>query len=329
MKDELSLDIGSDKHVLTLGREVLIREGQALIKLSNELEGSGFVDVVRLILACKGHVVILGVGKSGHVGKKIAASLASTGTPSFFIHPSEAKHGDLGMITARDLAVLISYSGRSEEILSLLPYLHDIGVSTVALTNLSSSELASKTSAHVALKVDREACPYNLAPTVSSSATLGVGDAIAMALMRIKRFTKEEFSKNHPAGNLGKVLTVKIRDVMVTGDKVPAVPPGTLFLDAISYMANKRLGFVVVVDTFSRPLGVFTDDDMVRVLKGRDNVFDLKISDVMAVNLRCVHEYELIADCVSIDVSAILVVDHKGKLVGVSHKYDLVASIVV
>lgn len=312
-----------------MGREVLISEGRALIKLSNELEGSGFVDVVRLVLACKGHVVILGVGKSGHVGKKIAASLASTGTPSFFIHPSEAKHGDLGMITARDLAVLISYSGRSEEVLSLLPYLSNLGVKTVALTNFSNSELASKTDAHVALKVDKEACPYNLAPTVSSSATLGVGDAIAMTLMRIKRFTKEEFSRNHPAGNLGKVLTAKIRDVMVKGDKVPALSPSTLFLDAVSYMANKRLGFVVVVDAFARPLGVFTDGDMARVLKANDSVMGLKVSEVMEVNLRCVHEDELIADCISIDVSAILVVDYKGRLLGVSHKHDLVASIAV
>ncbi|WP_024619923.1 KpsF/GutQ family sugar-phosphate isomerase [Pseudomonas kilonensis] len=329
MNDKLLSEMGSDRHLLTLGREVLISEGRALIKLSNELEDNGFVDVVRLILACKGHVVILGVGKSGHVGKKIAASLASTGTPSFFIHPSEAKHGDLGMITAHDLAVLISYSGRSEEILSLLPYLHDLGVNTVALTNFSSSELACKTNAHVALKVDREACPYNLAPTVSSSATLGVGDAIAMALMRIKRFTKEAFSKNHPAGNLGKVLTVKIRDVMVRGDKVPALPPGTLFLEAVSYMANKRLGFVVVVDTFSRPLGVFTDGDMARVLRGNDDIAYLKISDVMEINLRCVYESELIADCIGVGVSAILVVDHKGKLLGVSHKHDLLASVAV
>ncbi|MNP44873.1 Arabinose 5-phosphate isomerase KdsD [compost metagenome] len=150
-----------------------------------------------------------------------------------------------------------------------------------------------------------------------------------MALMRIKRFTKEAFSKNHPAGNLGKVLTVKIRDVMVRGDKVPALPPGTLFLEAVSYMANKRLGFVVVVDTFSRPLGVFTDGDMARVLRGNDDIAYLKISDVMEVNLRCVYESELIADCIGVGVSAILVIDHKGKLLGVSHKHDLLASVAV
>ena len=320
---------GADRQVLTLGREVLINEGRALIKLSNELENNGFVDVVRLILACKGHVVILGIGKSGHIGKKIAASLASTGTPSFFIHPSEAKHGDLGMITGRDLAILISYSGKSEEILSLLPYLYSIGVKTIALTNFSDSELASKTNAHIALKVNKEACPYNLAPTVSSSVTLGIGDAIAMALMGMKRFTKEEFSRNHPAGNLGKVLTAKIRDIMVKGDKIPALAPGTSFLDAITCMANKRLGFVVVVDALSRPLGVFTDGDIARVLKTRNNFLDLKVSDVMEMNLKYVRENELVADCISNNVSAILVVDQKGALLGVSHKHDLATSIFV
>jgi arabinose-5-phosphate isomerase len=307
----------------------LINEGRALIKLSNELENNGFVDVVRLTLACKGHVVILGIGKSGHIGKKIAASLASTGTPSFFIHPSEAKHGNLGMITGRDLAILISYSGKNEEILSLLPYLYSIGVKTIALTNFSDSELASKTNAHIALKVNKEACPYNLAPTVSSSATLGIGDAIAMALMGMKRFTKEEFSRNHPAGNLGKVLTAKIRDIMVKGDKIPALAPGTSFLDAITCMANKRLGFVVVVDALSRPLGVFTDGDIARVLKTRNNFLDLKVSDVMEMNLKSVRENELVADCISNNVSAILVVDHKGGLLGVSHKHDLATSISV
>lgn len=314
---------GADKQFLILGREVLINEGHALLKLSNELEDNGFVDVVRLVMACKGHVIVLGIGKSGHIGKKIAASLASTGTPSFFIHPSEAKHGDLGMITEHDLVILISYSGKNEEILSLFPYLYDVGVKTVALTNFSDSELAKKTDAHIALKVNKEACPYNLAPTVSSCVTLGVGDAIAMALMGVKCFTKDEFSLNHPGGNLGKLLNAKIRDVMVKGDEIPALAPNTSFLDAIAYMACKRLSFVVVVDSLLRPLGVFSDEDMSKVLKAKSNILDLKVSDVMEVNLKPVHEEESIGSCINHNASAILVVDHEGRLLGVSHKNDL------
>lgn len=320
-------ELWTDRQILTSGREVLVSEGRALIKLSNELENNGFLDTVRLILECKGHVVILGIGKSGHIGKKIAATLASTGTPSFFIHPSEATHGDLGMITAHDLAILISYSGKNEEILSLLPYLHRLGVKTIALTNSPGSELAKKANAYVTLHVNKEACPYNLAPTVSASVTLGVGDAIAMTLMKIKRITKEQFSRSHPAGNLGKVLTARIRDIMLVGDRIPALPPDASLLDTISYMASKRFRFVVVIDAMSRPLGVFTDGDIVRVLKANNNFLDLKISDVMEVNLKYAHENKLIKDCINTNASVILVTNQKGELLGASHIHDLKASI--
>lgn len=313
--------------ILTLGRAVLLSEGRAIIKLSDELSDNGFFDVVRLILNCKGHVIVLGVGKSGHIGKKIAASLASTGTPSFFIHPSEARHGDLGMITPHDIVVLISYSGKTEEVLSLLPCLHGIGVKVVALTNSSNSELAKKTDAHVELRINKEACPYNLAPTVSSIATLGVGDAIAMTLMRVNNFTKEAFSKNHPAGNLGKILTARVGDIMIKGGGIPMVAPHTSVIDAVIYMANKRLGFVVVVDAVLRPLGIFTDGDMGRLLKEKESIAGLEVSDCMEVRLMYVHEHELIADCIKSAtdnaVSAILVVRHDGVLLGVSHKEDL------
>lgn len=316
-----------------MGRKALEIERAALDGLLPRIDDA-FVAACRLLLDCKGRVVVLGMGKSGHVGGKIAATLASTGTPAFFVHPGEASHGDLGMITRQDAVLAISYSGETAEIVTLLPLLKRLAVPLVAMTGKPKSTLAQAASVHLDVSVSQEACPLNLAPTASTTATLAMGDALAVSLLEARGFTPEDFALSHPGGSLGRRLLLKIADLMHTGERIPKVAPGTPLREALLVMTQKGLGMTAVVDEGGRALGVYTDGDLRRTLDHGDvDVRTAKIDDVMTRNGKSVSADQLAAEAVQVmekhKITALLVVDAKQKLEGVIHMHDLLRAGVV
>ena len=250
-------------HALALAHQTLDIEAQAISGLKARL-GPGFGQAVQAMLECKGRVVVMGMGKSGHVGRKIAATLASTGTPALFVHPAEASHGDLGMVMAQDVVLAISNSGESSELTAILPVLKRLGLILVAMTGGAQSTLAQHASIVLDSGVDKEACPLNLAPTASTTAQLALGDALAVALLDVRGFKEEDFARSHPGGALGRKLLTHVRDVMRTGDALPRVLPDTAFTDLMREMSAKGLGAAAVVDVQGLLLGVFTDGDLRR-----------------------------------------------------------------
>ena len=255
-------------------------EAKAVAALANRID-EGFVRACELILECKGRVVIVGVGKSGHIGGKIAATLASTGTPAFFVHPGEASHGDLGMITPEDIVLAISNSGESKEILTILPIIKRMGVKLIALTGNTSSSLTRQADASLDVSVEKEACPMNLSPTASTTAALAMGDAIAVALLRSRNFTPEDFARSHPGGLLGRRLLIYVEDIMHTGEQIPLVTHDASLQDALLEMTSKGLGMTGVVDKQGCLCGIYTDGDLRRTLNQGVDVYKAKISDVM------------------------------------------------
>ena len=262
------------------GRDVVALEAKAVAALANRID-EGFVRACELILECKGRVVIVGVGKSGHIGGKIAATLASTGTPAFFVHPGEASHGDLGMITPEDIVLAISNSGESKEILTILPIIKRMGVKLIALTGNTSSSLTRQADASLDVSVEKEACPMNLSPTASTTAALAMGDAIAVALLRSRNFTREDFARSHPGGLLGRRLLIYVEDIMHTGEQIPLVTHDASLQDALLEMTSKGLGMTGVVDKQGCLCGIYTDGDLRRTLNQGVDVYRAKISDVM------------------------------------------------
>lgn len=262
------------------GRDVVAVEAKAVAALANRID-EGFVRACELILECKGRVVIVGVGKSGHIGGKIAATLASTGTPAFFVHPGEASHGDLGMITPEDIVLAISNSGESKEILTILPIIKRMGVKLIALTGSTNSSLTRQADASLDVSVEKEACPMNLSPTASTTAALVMGDAIAVALLRSRDFTREDFARSHPGGLLGRRLLIYVADIMHTDEQIPLVADGASLQDALLEMTSKGLGMTGVVDKQGRLCGIYTDGDLRRTLNQGVDVYEAKISDVM------------------------------------------------
>ncbi len=262
------------------GRDVVALEAKAVAALANRID-QGFVRACELILECKGRVVIVGVGKSGHIGGKIAATLASTGTPAFFVHPGEASHGDLGMITPEDIVLAISNSGESKEILTILPIIKRMGVKLIALTGNTSSSLTRQADASLDVSVEKEACPMNLSPTASTTAALAMGDAIAVALLRSRNFTPEDFARSHPGGLLGRRLLIYVEDIMHTGEQIPLVTYDASLQDALLEMTSKGLGMTGVVDKQGCLCGIYTDGDLRRTLNQGVDVYKAKISDVM------------------------------------------------
>ncbi len=262
------------------GRDVVALEAKAVAALANRID-EGFVRACELILECKGRVVIVGVGKSGHIGGKIAATLASTGTPAFFVHPGEASHGDLGMITPEDIVLAISNSGESKEILTILPIIKRMGVKLIALTGNTSSSLTRQADASLDVSVEKEACPMNLSPTASTTAALVMGDAIAVALLRSRNFTREDFARSHPGGLLGRRLLIYVEDIMHTGEQIPLVTHDASLQDALLEMTSKGLGMTGVVDKQGCLCGIYTDGDLRRTLNQGVDVYKAKISDVM------------------------------------------------
>lgn len=316
----------SAEELLELGREVLRIEADAVLALVDRL-GSGFVEAVRLILACKGRIVVSGIGKSGHVARKIAATLASTGTPAFFVHPAEASHGDLGMITPDDVVIALSNSGESAELVAIVPLLKRHGTCLIAITGVPSSTLATLADVHLDGAVEKEACPLGLAPTSSTTAALALGDALAVALLKARGFSAQDFARSHPGGKLGRRLLVLVSDVMHTGKDLPQVGIESTLADALLEMSAKGLGMTAIVDADYRILGIFTDGDLRRVLAAGADLRHAKIADLMKRNPRTVDASRLAAEAVqqmeTLRINGMLVADNDNRLVGVFNMHDL------
>ena len=318
----------SDQVLLSEGRKVLALE-RAAIEATEAKLGDGFLKAVHLMLAAKGNVIFCGVGKSGHIGRKLAATFASTGTPSFFVHADEAAHGDLGMIRTGDVFVGISFSGESDELLLILPALRKLSVPIIAMTGRENSSLAKYADVSLVTPVEREACPLNLAPTASTTVTMALGDAIAGALMVARHFSAEDFAKSHPAGALGRRLLLQVSDVMRTGDAVPVAKPDMPALDAIEILSRKRLGSFVVVDEAMHPVGIFTEGDLCRRMRDGFDFSKATAGDLMTTQPKSVSPtdsaYVALNEIHNRQVNQLLVCDAEGRLVGVVHIQDLVA----
>ena len=308
------------------GVSVIETEARALSALVARVDGK-FASACRLMLSCRGRVVVTGMGKSGHVARKIAATLASAGTPAFFLHPGEASHGDLGMITTADIVLALSNSGETGEILTILPIIKRLGIPLVALTGNDRSRLANEADVHIDVGVEQEACPLGLAPTASTTAALAMGDALAIALLEARGFSAEDFARSHPGGRLGRRLLLHIGDVMHTGADVPKVSAGQTVSSVLVEMTRSRLGMAAVVDAGDRVLGVFTDGDLRRALENDADMKRMRIGEVMTRDCTTVAPETLAAEAVNLmqqrAISALPVVDDTGRLVGALNMHDL------
>ena len=318
---------------IALGREVLLHEAQAVKDLADMLDAEHFGHAVELLLNCKGRVVVSGIGKSGHIGRKLAATLASTGTPAFFVHAAEAAHGDLGMITEEDVVIGISYSGSSSELVTIVPTIKREGAKLISITGKPDSPLARNADVNLNVHVPFEACPLNLAPTSSTTATLAMGDALAVACMHAKGFTKEDFARSHPGGALGRRLLTHVKDIMRTGQEVPMVRAGTTVLDATREITKKHIGMTAVVDADQKVLGIFTEGDLRRLIEQKGDVRGIHIEDVMTRTPATIAPEEMAASAAKIIdermINQLLVVDGDGRLIGALHVHDLMTAKVI
>ncbi|MEI8297987.1 MAG: KpsF/GutQ family sugar-phosphate isomerase [Pseudomonadota bacterium] len=316
----------TDAELTELGRAALNIEAAAVSSLAGRL-GLEFARACRICLACRGRVVVIGMGKSGHIGNKIAATFASTGTPAFFVHPAEAVHGDIGMITQDDVVITLSNSGETSEVLALVPALKRLGVPVISLTGNPASALARIAAVHLDVSVPAEACPLNLAPTASTTATLAMGDALAVALLRLRGFTEADFARSHPGGSLGRRLLLHVADVMHAGSEVPAVGPDATVSAGLLEMSRKGLGMTSVVAADGKLLGVFTDGDLRRTLDRRIDVHETPMAAVMTSPCRSIGPRELAIEAVLImerhRITALVVVDNDGIVVGALNVHDL------
>ena len=315
----------TDEGLVELGRQALFVEIDGLRAQLPRL-GTDFARACRICLNCRGRIVVTGMGKSGHIGGKIAATLASTGTPSFFVHPGEASHGDIGMITRDDAVLALSNSGETTEILTILPVIKRLGVPLIAFTGNSDSALARIATVHLDIRVPAEACPLNLAPTASTTAALAVGDALAVALLKARGFTEQDFVRSHPAGALGRRL-LYVKDVMRSGGQIPTVRVDTTLAEALPEVTSKGLGMTAIVDDSMRVLGVFTDGDLRRALDRAADLHATRMEQVMTAGPKSVLPSTLAAEAVHLmetnRITSLIVLDDKGKLVGVLHVHDL------
>ena len=313
-------------------RRVLGVERDALAALLPRID-AGFARACHLLLGCRGRVVVTGMGKSGHIGGKIAATLASTGTPAFFVHPGEASHGDLGMITRDDAVIAISNSGETAEVLTILPLIKRMGVPLVSMTGRPASTLAKAADVHLDVSVEQEACPLNLAPTASTTATLAMGDALAVALLEARGFTPEDFALSHPGGTLGRRLLLKVADLMATGDRIPQVRADATLSAALLEMTRKGLGMTAVVDEAGHALGIFTDGDLRRVLDANLDVRTATITEVMTRGGKAIRSGQLAAEAVHLmekhRITVLMVLDDERRIDGVLHMHDLLRAGVV
>ncbi len=314
------------KNTLERARKVLEIEAQEILSLANRLDDH-FVSAVQHILHCDGRVVVSGMGKSGHIGRKLASTFASTGTPSFFMHPAEASHGDLGMITSNDVVIFLSNSGQSDELLTILPVIKRIGAKIISITGNSNSLLAKESAIHLSAQVSQEACPLGLSPTASSTASLALGDALAICVLDQRTFTAEDFARSHPGGSLGKRQVVRVRDIMRKTEQVPSITEHALFSDAILEISLKGLGFTAIVDSETKPIGIFTDGDLRRQLSKKINNENQPIKEIMNKNPKTIFDDQIIIDAINLmemnKINGILVVNRESKLIGAFNMHDL------
>jgi len=317
---------------LRLAQRTFEIEARALLALAAR-QGEAFARAVQAMLACRGRVVVMGMGKSGHVGRKTAATLASTGTPAFFVHPAEAGHGDLGMLMPGDVVLAISNSGESDELAAILPAMRRLGVTLVVMTGQSGSTLARHADIVLSSAVDEEACPLNLAPTASTAAQMALGDALAVALLDARGFREEDFARSHPGGALGRKLLMHVHDLMRSGDAVPHVAPGASFNELLREMTGKGLGFTAVTDAAGRPIGIFTDGDLRRLIERGADLRSLTAEAVMHRSPRLVRADALAVDAAGLmeqhRITSVLVVDGDGMLVGALNSNDLMRAKVI
>jgi arabinose-5-phosphate isomerase len=317
---------------LELARNVLSIEAQEISALAARLD-TNFEAAVQLILHCQGRVVVSGMGKSGHIGGKIAATLASTGTPAFFMHPAEASHGDLGMITADDVVIALSNSGESDELLNIVPTIKRLGAKIISITGAKNSTLAKESHVHLSAEVSQEACPLGLSPTASTTAALALGDALAVCVLDLREFSAEDFARSHPGGNIGRRLILRVKDVMRTGHAIPQVKDGELLSVALTEMTKKGLGLTAITDATSRPIGIFTDGDLRRTFAKGIYTNSAKIADVMHANPNTINANQLAVEALELmelkKINGLLVVDDNGKLIGAFNMHDLLKAKVV
>ena len=322
-----------DARALRLACETFDIEAQALLGLKARL-GASFARTVNAMLLCRGRVVVMGMGKSGHVGRKIAATLASTGTPAMFVHPAEASHGDLGMVTPGDIVLAISNSGESDELAAIVPAIKRQGITLVAITGRPDSSLARHADWVLSSAVDQEACPLNLAPTASTTAQMAMGDALAVALLDARGFREEDFARSHPGGSLGRKLLIHVRDLMRSGEALPQVRPDASFTDMLREMTSKGLGFTAITDTNDGQVrGIFTDGDLRRLIERDTDLRPLRAQDVMHTAPRLVRDDVLAVLAAEVmeqhRVTSVLVVDAAGALVGALNSNDLMRAKVI
>ncbi len=322
----------SDSQALKTGQAVLQTESRAIAALADKLDAS-FIKAVDLILNCEGRIVVSGVGKSGHVAKKMAATFASTGSPAFFVHAGEAAHGDLGMITGKDVMIAVSNSGTTSELLTIVPILKREGTPLIAITGNASSALANYADVHLDTHVAHEADSLDLAPTTSTTVTLALGDALAVACLNARGFSKEDFARSHPGGALGRRLLIHVRDVMRTGDALPVVQSGMSVLDAVREITRKHIGMTAIVDAQNVLLGIFTEGDLRRLIEKNGDIRNLRIDDVMTREPKTVDKDALAAQAARVlDESLcnqLLVIDDKRRLIGALHVHDLMTAKVI
>ncbi len=316
----------------TLGLAVIDTELKAIETLRQRIDDS-FDRACELLLGCEGRIVVTGMGKSGHIGGKIAATLASTGSPAFFVHPGEASHGDLGMITPKDVVLALSNSGNTAEILTIVPIIKRLGAPLVSMTGNPDSALASEADVNLDVGVEQEACPHGLAPTSSTTVALVMGDALAIALLQARGFSADDFAMSHPGGALGRRLLLHVADIMHTGDDIPAVKPDATLPQALLEMSSKGLGMTAIVDDDNHVLGIYTDGDLRRTLDKNIDIPSTPISEVMTANCRTVDAHDLAAEVVKLmedaKINAVLVTDDDNKLIGALNMHSLLRAGVV
>lgn len=320
------------EQAISLGRRVLDIEARAVLALADRLDQS-FVRAVEIVLACKGRVVVSGIGKSGHVARKIASTLASTGTPAFFVHPAEASHGDLGMVTREDVMIALSYSGESAELLVIVPLIKRQGAKLISITGNPRSSLATEADIHLDAQVSEEACPLGLAPTASTTAALALGDALAVALLEARGFGEQDFARSHPGGSLGRKLLTHVSDIMRTGDAVPRVIDSATLSDAVLEISRKGMGMTAVVGDNGEVVGIFTDGDLRRTMEKTGDLRNRTVREVMTPNPRTVGSGQLAVEAVQLmeefKITQLLVVDAERKLGGALNMHDLMRAKVI
>ena len=324
--------MNNQNEILSAAKNVVATEVKALNKLQDQF-GQDFIHAIEIMMSCKGHVIVIGMGKSGHIGNKISATLASTGTPAFSVHPGEASHGDLGMITKNDLTLCVSNSGETQEVLNIIPIIKRMGVPIIAITSNNKSTMAKLADVHLSIAVGNEACPLGLAPTTSTTTTLVLGDALAVTLLKLRGFTEEDFARSHPAGSLGKKLLLHIEDLMRTGDDIPKVCIGTNIQEALFEITQKRLGMTAIVDKDNKVKGIFTDGDLRRTFDENIDLKNTTIEKTASLNPVTIKAHSLAVSAAQLmeqhNVHGLLVVDENNTLVGALNIHDLLKAGVV